>query len=226
MGYEDDRRQRLAVEQRFEENRAQLRSLDDALQTRVEERDRQAEALESRKFLRKLCTNCQTPDSANFGSLCYNCHMMTSSDSAPQESLLQIDDEPKASDDDGWLGNPDSDQNAVSTRYYEIMDDLLSSDDQRFEDHHIFSQQKELKAYFESAPSDDPLKGFLNIHDYTMTLPVEWHREIHKTWNAEWKDFKAEHPSPTREQLEDHAAKMMEDYHLLEAYLHAFHKDE
>lgn len=86
-----------------------------------------------------------------------------------------------------------------------------------YQDHHIFPQQFEdhWAAY----------DGF-NHHEFTISLPSDWHSAVHSSgWNEDWQSFFDDNPSATLQDVQDHAAQMLEDYGLLDHYLHEWRSE-
>jgi Predicted lipoprotein of unknown function (DUF2380) len=81
-------------------------------------------------------------------------------------------------------------------------------------DHHIFPQQDDLASWFQERGID--------IHDYAVTVTNAEHHEIHPTWNWEWEWFKDAYPDATIADIQDHAARMMEDYDILDRFIHDY----
>jgi uncharacterized lipoprotein (TIGR02269 family) len=80
------------------------------------------------------------------------------------------------------------------------------------EKHHIFPQEPGLKAWFGE-------KG-INIHEYTMPLPIEVHRRIHHPpppggdWNEAWRRYRDAHFGAPREELMRYAGQLIYEFEL------------
>ncbi|NTX09618.1 TIGR02269 family lipoprotein [Myxococcus sp. CA056] len=83
----------------------------------------------------------------------------------------------------------------------------------RWEKHHIFPQQNELKLWFE--------RQGVKIHDYTMPIPVEVHRRIHRDggnggpWNEAWRAFRKSSPNATPAAIFKHAGELIYRFELI-----------
>ena len=81
--------------------------------------------------------------------------------------------------------------------------------------HHIFPLQ--WAPYFKEKVPE------LDIDDWTMTIPVEKHRQIHRWWNVEWKLWMLEHEHPTLADVENKAVELLEKAGIQEEWMHSFH---
>ncbi len=83
----------------------------------------------------------------------------------------------------------------------------------RWEKHHIFPQQNELRGWFEQ-------QG-VKIHDYTMPIPRDMHLRIHNPggrggpWNQAWQDFRAAKPDATPTEIFKHAGELINRFELI-----------
>lgn len=107
-----------------------------------------------------------------------------------------------------WRPNK-HDINPITTSIIEFLD---AKGKKGFEKHHSFPEQ--LVQYFERAG--------INIEDYLMHMWVSEHRlkpnGLHtgsNHWNKEWKNFSAQHPNATQDQVYEQGYKMLEDRGLL-----------
>jgi uncharacterized lipoprotein (TIGR02269 family) len=83
----------------------------------------------------------------------------------------------------------------------------------RMEKHHIFPQEPRLARWFGQ-------QG-INIHDYTLLIPLAVHRRIHGgrggrggLWNEEWRRFIEERQQATPEDIWRHAVHLIVRYDL------------
>jgi uncharacterized lipoprotein (TIGR02269 family) len=80
------------------------------------------------------------------------------------------------------------------------------------EKHHIFPQEQELKEWF-------AIKG-INIHEFTMLLPVDEHRRIHHPppkggdWNEAWRKYKKANPNVQKEEIYRYAGQLIYEFKL------------
>ncbi len=81
------------------------------------------------------------------------------------------------------------------------------------EKHHLFPQAGELRHWF--------TQNDINIHDYTMLIPVHLHRRIHGPgsnggmWNEAWRQFfKARGPNVPREEIFRHVGVLIYRFEL------------
>jgi hypothetical protein len=81
------------------------------------------------------------------------------------------------------------------------------------EDHHIFPQEWEW--YFKQIPGFD-------IHEWTMTISAEKHRQIHRWWNMEWALWIFEHERPTLADVENKAVELLESAGIQEEWMHSY----
>ncbi|MFP2929661.1 TIGR02269 family lipoprotein [Pyxidicoccus sp. 3LG] len=83
----------------------------------------------------------------------------------------------------------------------------------RWEKHHIFPQERELKEWFTE-------RG-VKIHDYTMPIPYDLHQRIHSVggrggqWNQAWRDFKEANPGATSVEIYKHAGELIHRFQLM-----------
>ncbi|HZI11386.1 MAG TPA: TIGR02269 family lipoprotein [Myxococcus sp.] len=83
----------------------------------------------------------------------------------------------------------------------------------RFEKHHIFPQASDLARWFSQ-------KG-INIHQYTLPIPVHVHRRIHSNgarggeWNEAWRVFMNANRKATPEEIFKHAGELIYRFQLL-----------
>jgi uncharacterized lipoprotein (TIGR02269 family) len=83
----------------------------------------------------------------------------------------------------------------------------------RWEKHHIFPQEEELRLWFE-------LRG-VKIHDYTMPIPRDLHLRIHSVggrggqWNEAWREFKKHHPRAPPKEIFKHAGELIHRFQLI-----------
>jgi hypothetical protein len=100
--------------------------------------------------------------------------------------------------------------------YLEQTYEPLEASDPRYpQDHHIFPRQFEEE--FGAAG--------IRIDEFTVTIMQAEHlRKVHPQWNEAWREFwswfPAGHPQPTREDIEEKAAELMEAFNLLDLYIH------
>ncbi|RYZ16686.1 MAG: TIGR02269 family lipoprotein, partial [Myxococcaceae bacterium] len=82
----------------------------------------------------------------------------------------------------------------------------------KMEKHHIFPQAEDLARWFKE-------KG-VNIHLYTLPLPVHVHRRIHGgaskggDWNQAWRDFKRLNPGADEASIYKHAGELIYRFQL------------
>lgn len=81
------------------------------------------------------------------------------------------------------------------------------------EKHHLFPQAQDLKPWF--------VRRGINIHDYTMPIPVHLHRRIHGPggnggmWNKAWRQFiDGPGKNATREEIYRHAVALIYRFEL------------
>jgi uncharacterized lipoprotein (TIGR02269 family) len=80
------------------------------------------------------------------------------------------------------------------------------------EKHHIFPQEPGLKEWF----------GFkkINIHEYTMPLPIDLHRRIHHQppaggdWNEAWRRYQKGHRDAPKEEIMRYAGQLIYEFGL------------
>ncbi|NVJ14491.1 TIGR02269 family lipoprotein [Myxococcus sp. AM010] len=83
----------------------------------------------------------------------------------------------------------------------------------RWEKHHIFPQERELREWFE--------RQGIKIHDYTMPIPRDVHQRIHNVggrggrWNQAWRDFKADNPLAAPVEIYKHAGELIHRFQLI-----------
>ncbi|MFY2562521.1 TIGR02269 family lipoprotein [Corallococcus terminator] len=83
----------------------------------------------------------------------------------------------------------------------------------RWEKHHIFPQQRELKEWFE--------RQGVKIHHYTMPIPRDLHYRIHNVggqggqWNQAWRDFKDANPLAAPIEIYKHAGELIHRFQLI-----------
>jgi len=83
----------------------------------------------------------------------------------------------------------------------------------RWEKHHIFPQEQELKDWFE-------IQG-VKIHNYTMPIPRDVHHRIHSVggrggaWNQAWHDFKLHNPGASPLEIFKHAGQLIHRFDLI-----------
>ncbi|MCP3098262.1 TIGR02269 family lipoprotein [Myxococcus sp. K15C18031901] len=83
----------------------------------------------------------------------------------------------------------------------------------RWEKHHIFPQERELKEWFE--------RQGVKIHDYTMPIPRDLHYRIHSAggrggeWNQAWRDFKESNPTAAPVEIYKHAGELIHRFQLM-----------
>ncbi|HZI16294.1 MAG TPA: TIGR02269 family lipoprotein [Myxococcus sp.] len=91
----------------------------------------------------------------------------------------------------------------------------------RWEKHHIFPQASGLALWFET-------QG-VNIHNYTMPIPRDVHRRIHGNdglggpWNQAWREFKAQYPKASPEQIYKHAGELIHRFQLIGGPIRPYH---
>jgi uncharacterized lipoprotein (TIGR02269 family) len=83
----------------------------------------------------------------------------------------------------------------------------------KFEKHHIFPQAPDLAPWFK-------LKG-IDIHQYTIPIPVHLHRYIHSNgarggmWNEAWREFRESNGNAPAEEIFRHAGQLIYRFQLL-----------
>ncbi|RKH27814.1 TIGR02269 family lipoprotein [Corallococcus sp. CA041A] len=83
----------------------------------------------------------------------------------------------------------------------------------KFEKHHIFPQARDLAEWFKS-------KG-IDIHQYTIPIPVHVHRRIHSDgpkgglWNKAWREFKNANDLAPPQEIFKHAGELIYRFQLL-----------
>ncbi|MFP2902971.1 TIGR02269 family lipoprotein, partial [Corallococcus sp. 4LFB] len=83
----------------------------------------------------------------------------------------------------------------------------------RFEKHHIFPQARDLAEWFNR-------KG-IDIHQYTIPIPVHVHRRIHSggssggLWNKAWREFKSANDLAPPQEIFKHAGELIYRFQLL-----------
>ncbi|TSC23091.1 TIGR02269 family lipoprotein [Corallococcus sp. Z5C101001] len=83
----------------------------------------------------------------------------------------------------------------------------------RFEKHHIFPQAQDLARWFKARGID--------IHQYTIPIPVHVHRRIHGggpkggLWNEAWREFSKANRSATPPEIFKHAGELIYRFQLL-----------
>ncbi|MCP3136806.1 SitA6 family polymorphic toxin lipoprotein [Pyxidicoccus xibeiensis] len=91
----------------------------------------------------------------------------------------------------------------------------------RWEKHHIFPQAQEFREWF--------IERGVKIHDYTMPLPYNLHREIHRVggrggqWNQDWRDFKRANPFATPEEIYQYAGELIYRFQLIGGPIQPYH---
>ncbi|MBE4752232.1 TIGR02269 family lipoprotein [Corallococcus sp. ZKHCc1 1396] len=82
----------------------------------------------------------------------------------------------------------------------------------KMEKHHIFPQAQELARWFKQQGVD--------IHLYTLPLPVHVHRRIHSgksmggEWNQAWREFISAKPNATPQEIHQHAGVLIYRFQL------------
>ncbi|QAT81629.1 putative lipoprotein [Corallococcus coralloides] len=83
----------------------------------------------------------------------------------------------------------------------------------KFEKHHIFPQARDLARWFK-------LKG-IDIHQYTIPIPVHVHRRIHSNghsggmWNEAWREFQKANENVKSPEIFKHAGELIYRFQLL-----------
>ncbi|NOJ96247.1 TIGR02269 family lipoprotein [Corallococcus coralloides] len=83
----------------------------------------------------------------------------------------------------------------------------------KFEKHHIFPQAPDLAAWFKIKAID--------IHQYTIPIPVHVHRRIHSNgpkggmWNEAWREFRDTNGGASPEEIFKHAGELIYRFQLL-----------
>ncbi|MCY1000245.1 TIGR02269 family lipoprotein [Myxococcus sp. MISCRS1] len=83
----------------------------------------------------------------------------------------------------------------------------------RWEKHHIFPQERELREWFEA-------QG-VKIHNYVLPLPYEVHQRIHRVggrggeWNEAWRQFKRQNAEAKPEEIFRHAGELIHRFQLI-----------
>jgi uncharacterized lipoprotein (TIGR02269 family) len=94
-----------------------------------------------------------------------------------------------------------------------MLEELAAERRKPHEKHHIFPQEPDLKRWF--GP-----KG-VDIHRYTMLLPVDVHRRIHHPppkggpWNEAWRRYKDANPGASKQEIERYAGQLIYEFELL-----------
>lgn len=181
-------------------------------QEREREQRRQAEVREWTHRQRSLCISCGLIQ-ATYGPYCSMCAPQTAREpAAVAEPRPWPDRPPEDPTSPGGspfeepldpAGRPDRD-------YHERLATALANE-MPVEKHHLFP--REFAARF---------AGRVDIHEHTVPIPKDWHTELHASWNLEWRDFFVRHRTPSRAEIEEQAARMMEDHGFLEALMVRF----
>ncbi|MFP2900219.1 TIGR02269 family lipoprotein, partial [Corallococcus sp. 4LFB] len=83
----------------------------------------------------------------------------------------------------------------------------------RFEKHHIFPQEQRLAEWFKERGID--------IHQYTIPIPVHIHRRIHGggpkggLWNQAWREFRETNNTAQAPEIFKHAGELIYRFQLL-----------
>ena len=64
----------------------------------------------------------------------------------------------------------------------------------------------------------------IDVHEFCVTIPPDYHHQIHQLWNDEWSWFILDHPAATAEKIRAQMYSMMEDYGLATYRIHRFRR--
>lgn len=222
-----------------DDRREEQRRADEESRARLEVR-RQEEDRERRHRQRTLCTSCGLIV-ATMGQYCAMCvpdrdHAEPSAawgDPGTSPDVWEDDDDrPDVREDgrdravsaddratDRWeetgAREPPADAVELMTSTYSAALERALDAGAPIDKHHVFPVHYADR--FERLVEDDGSP--FDIDALTVPLPQEWHRQLTDAWDKEWGWFFDSHVQPTLAQVQEQAARMMEDYELLEAIL-------
>ncbi|RKH43744.1 SitA6 family polymorphic toxin lipoprotein, partial [Corallococcus llansteffanensis] len=83
----------------------------------------------------------------------------------------------------------------------------------KFEKHHVFPQAEDLARWFK--------KQGVDIHLYTLPIPVHVHRRIHSggpkggEWNQAWREYMDANPNASSQEIYQHAGTLIYRFQLI-----------
>ncbi|MDY7231288.1 TIGR02269 family lipoprotein [Hyalangium rubrum] len=93
-----------------------------------------------------------------------------------------------------------------------LLEELEAKRRKPYERHHVFPQEKGLKAWFIS-------KG-IDIHEYTLLLELEVHRRIHQAppqggpWNERWRKYQQANFGASKQEILRYAGQLIYEFEL------------
>jgi len=65
----------------------------------------------------------------------------------------------------------------------------------------------------------------IDRHEFCLSIPAEFHIQVHALWNDEWSWFIMDHPDATPEQIRAQMYDMVENYGLAQFKIHRYRSE-